>query len=316
MSQHTLIDWTDSTINGSSGCDGCELFTPDASGIDADAGCYAKWLHERRLARSFPDKYAVTFDQVRMIPGRYMQAARWPSLWGKDRPDKPWMNGRPRHIFVGDMGDFLSEAVTDEFLERELLGAIRSPQGQRHVWQLLTKRPGRLAALSEKWGGLPANVVAMTTVTNQRTAEVRIPKLLNVKCENRGLSVEPLWGPIELYGMSAGGGRGVLGADCIEWVICGGESKVTKARRPIPLRTVWARSLRDQCKAAGVDFFFKQWGEFLPFDQCGPSGIKMPLVDAMNYAQTGAPVRLGTEKAGRLLDGSQHNGMPNVEATA
>lgn len=340
MGKHTLIGWSNSTINGSSGCDGCELWS------GGDGSCYAAQVHLQRLALSLPDLYAPTFDEVRMILGRFQRAANWGPLTPDEWKDKPWFEGRPRHIFVGDMGDFLSRAVTDEFLKRELLGAITSKNGRRHVWQLLTKHPARLAELSEKWGGLPDNVIAMTTVTSQRTADLRIPDLLRVRCKWRGLSVEPLLEAVELNGHDYVIGEGLsegidwltgktsqqssifggdtmpwLDRDCydwatekyayreprIHWVICGGESG-PNAR---PMHPDWARSLRDQCKAAGVPFFFKQWGEHMPAGDC----------DIMNRAMWKPPVivdeanmvRVGKRVAGRLLDGVEHSGMPEVQ---
>lgn len=238
----TNIGWTHSTINGSSGCDGCELWN------DLTHTCYAGQVHQNRLALSLPHIYARNFGEVRMIPGRFEQAAKWGLPSPAENADKPWFVGQPRHIFVGDMGDFLSDAVTDDFLERELLAAVTSKAGQRHVWQWLTKRPARLAQLSEKWGGLPDNVVAMTTVTNQRTAAVRIPELLKVRCAVRGISAEPLLGPVDLTEW--------IYTKPLHWVIVGGESG-TKCR---PMDPQWARTLRDHCASAGVAFFFKQWG--------------------------------------------------------
>lgn len=246
MAEKTELPWCDSTINGSSGCDGCELWN------DAVKSCYAGNLHETRLYPSFkdthPELYAPSFDDVRMIPGRFEQAAKWSDLRGTERKAKPWLNGWPRCIFVGDMGDFLSRGVTDEFLKKELLGAITSKPGQRHFWMLLTKRPSRLARLSEEWGGLPDNCIAMTTITTQKTAGVRIPELLKVRCRWLGLSCEPLLGPMDLSKW--------LSSGKISWVICGGESG-PHAR---PCNGSWIRSIKDQCLAAGVACFVKQMG--------------------------------------------------------
>lgn len=276
MGRETNIEWCDSTINGSSGCDGCELWSPQKR------TCYAGVLQQNRLSKSMPKLYDVDFRKVRMIPGRYAQAASWSDLRGVDRPDKPWLNGKPRCIFVGDMGDTFSRDVTDDYLTRELLGAITSKQGQRHFWMLLTKRPRRLAELSVKWGGLPENVMAMTTVTDQKTANIRVPQLLQVKCHWRGLSCEPLLGPVDLMDLPFGGpcescehpvsmnsltGYTVCKGLCdgpelarIDWVIAGGESG-TNAQ---PMHPHWARNLRDDCGEYGVPFFFKQWGAYAP----------------------------------------------------
>lgn len=308
----TKIEWTDSTINPTSGCDGCELYRPDPLGEDAKATCYAREVHVNRLAHSYPDLYSSRFDVVREIPGRMLQAANWSDLAGAERKDKPWMNGCPRHIFVGDMGDVFSAAVSMEFLKNEVIKAIESKNGRRHVWQLLTKRPERMAELSEQLGGLPENVVAMTTVTNQRTADIRIPHLQRVKAHTRGLSIEPMRGPVSIQMFTHGCGiredKTTYRIPGIDWVIAGGES----GHRAQPMHPDWARSLRDECAAAGVAFFFKQWGEWLaclPPDQWlgeDPSGYRVEVHHDSYF------VRVGKASAGRLLDGVEHNGMPEV----
>ena len=77
-----------------------------------------------------------------MIPGRMETAARAPSLAGQIRPDKPWLNGLPRLIFISDMSDALSEDVTFEYLETEVIDAVAGDRGSEHNWLWLTKRPG------------------------------------------------------------------------------------------------------------------------------------------------------------------------------
>ncbi len=302
MGKNTNIEWCDSTINGTSGCDGCELWNTQTR------TCYAGNLQTQRLSKSLPKLYSADFSEVRMIPGRYAQAASWSDLRGTERPQKPWLNGLPRMIFVGDLGDTFSRAVTDDFLTRELLGAITSKQGQRHFWLLLTKRPKRLASIAKKWGGLPDNVMAMTTVTSQNTASSRVSDLLEVPCKWRGLSCEPLLGPLEIFDTATGWPFYDLeGLRTLHWVIAGGESG-PKAR---PMHPDWARSLRDQCTDANVPFFFKQWGEYQHFDasECRTDLSKDTLISG--DLKTGF-LRVGKAKAGRLLDGREHNGFPNL----
>lgn len=93
MGDKTNISWCDSTVNPTSGCDGCELFNPLRP---ASATCYAKGIHENRLARSYPDKYAAAFENVRLVPGRMAKAAAMSDMRGKPRRGKPWLNGKPR----------------------------------------------------------------------------------------------------------------------------------------------------------------------------------------------------------------------------
>lgn len=338
MGRDTLIGWCDSTINGSSGCDGCELWNGEVR------TCYAGTLQTARLSKSMPSLYSANFAEVRMIPGRFAQAASWSDLRGTDRPDKPWLNGMPRCIFVGDMGDFLSKAVTDEFLEREMLGAITSKQGQRHFWMLLTKRPLRLAMLSKKWGGLPDNVMAMTTVTSQKTADVRLPHLMRVQCRWRGVSMEPLLEAVEIRPFLYLGERTrmcpvcafatnrsretlcpndgtPLGPDvALDWVIVGGESG-SDAR---PMHPAWPRSLREQCHPRKVPLFFKQWGIWQPQETWSYTQTPQVAIDATGkqVPHDVAPQDVGgqrfiyTGKKGtdRLLDGVQHDGFPNLGA--
>ncbi len=316
MGRKTKIEWCDSTVNGSSGCDGCELWNEDVR------SCYAGNLQTARLSKSMPALYSANFKEVRMIPGRYAQAAAWSDLLGTERPDKPWLNGKPRCIFVGDMGDTFSRKVTDEYLTRELLGAMTSKQGLRHFWMLLTKRPKRLASLAKQWGGLPDNAMAMTTVTSQRTADLRVSDLLEVPCKWRGLSVEPLLEHVrlDLDGRcpQCRGAEGYeecqfcareygdkVAVDRIHWVICGGESGGQKAR---PMHPEWVRTVRDDCEVYDVPFFFKQWGEYASVSEVEGAGVHHSFEDGA----TGR--RVGKAKAGRLLDGTEHNGFPEIEA--
>ncbi len=254
MSKETKIEWCDSTVNPTSGCDGCELWNGKSV-----RSCYAGNLHETRLSASHPDKYARSFLEVRMIPGRMTAAANWNDLSGADRPDKPWLSGKPRHIFIGDMGDIMSKAVTDDYLRREVFDVMTSTNGSRHIWIVLTKLPARLANLSEAWGGLPSNCIAMTTVTNQRTLNLRVPELLRVNARRHGLSCEPLLGPINIPDEYLfNDPRGFLRS--INWIIAGGES----GSNPRPMHPSWPESIGQSCFAHCIPFFFKQWGRYRP----------------------------------------------------
>lgn len=266
MGRHTKIQWCDSTVNGSTGCDGCELWKlvpalstdhrPKMGGT-----CYAGVFHENRLAKSLPRLYASDFTEVRLAPGRIAAAANWSDLTGQSRADKPWLDGWPRTIFVGDMGDFLSEAVTFEYLRAELIDNVVSDRGRRHIWMLLTKRPHRLAmmarVLREQGLDWPRNLWTGTSITNR--ASLRRINPLRTISATRFLSMEPLIadpGRIDLTGISL--------------VIVGGESGPDA--RPFDLQ--WARSVRDQCRVAGVPFFLKQYGA-VPVD----AGRRIDLSD-------------------------------------
>jgi protein gp37 len=205
------INWCDSTISPTTGCEGCELW----NGRDVRI-CYAGQLHETRLAKSLPTLYAPKFQDVRLAPGRMKKAAGWSDLRGQERPDKPWLNGLPRLIFVGAMGDFASKSISFDYFKEEMIAAIDSKQGRRHMWLLLTKQPRRLAEWSADLGGLPDNCMAMTTVTTQATLWPRLSDLSLVKCKWRGVSAEPLLGPLDL---SVGNYLGGMECYCGDFIV-------------------------------------------------------------------------------------------------
>jgi protein gp37 len=150
---------------------------------------------------------------------------------------------RPRRIFVNSMSDFFHEDVPIEVIHRAFAVMTATPQ---HSYQILTKRADRLRRLASSltW---PANVWMGVSIENQ-TYAFRANRLREVPATIRFLSVEPLLGPV------------TLDLTGIHWVIVGGESG-PDAR---PLDPAWARRVRDQCLAAGVPFFFKQWGGRTP----------------------------------------------------
>jgi len=153
-----------------------------------------------------------------------------------------WM--QPRLIFVNSMSDLFHEAIPEEFIRRtfEVMG-----QADRHIFQILTKRAERLATLAPHlpW---PPNIWQGVSVENARYTW-RIAYLQAVPSTIRFLSIEPLLGPIPR-----------LPLEKIHWVIVGGES----GPRHRPVDSAWVREIRDQCLAADVPFFFKQWGGHTP----------------------------------------------------
>jgi protein gp37 len=214
---------------------------------------------------------------------------------------------------------------------------------------LLTKRPeNALRMVPLHWlkmdGKWPAWVWIGTTVEDQEHADKRIPELLKVPARVRFLSVEPLLGPIDLRAIRDGSWHDQEGADFydslrgsayhsdgrhalgngprVSWVIVGGESG-TNAR---PMHPDWVRKVRDQCVAAGVPFFFKQWGEWLPFydrDVDDPDWRNVPKTDGRKTIRVnlaggqgfhGERVvcsrKVGKKNAGRVLDGRTSDEVP------
>jgi protein gp37 len=226
-----------------------------------------------------------------------------------------------------------SESPCDEFPRPWLtLGDVRGRLfGLIHDtpnldWLLLTKRPQNIVdmiadslvgcGLQWPW----KNVWLGTSVEDQATADLRVPQLLRVPAAVRFLSAEPLLGPINLdanrMGVRPWHDEPWLGVD---WVIVGGESG-PKAR---PMHPDWARSIRDQCQAAGVPFHFKQWGEHAPWDaerdagQSGGlwvsrSGESFPKTDSLTQPGYCLLRRANKQAAGRLLDGREWNEFPEV----
>jgi protein gp37 len=221
-------------------------------------------------------------------------------------------------------------------------------------WLLLTKRIGNAhAMLNEacrkvlgnsvcgwsdnplKSGPILENVWIGATIVKQHEADRDIPKLLAVPAAKRFLSIEPLLGPIDLnyaFGIPTGAGRGScpmrlagiapeglrpIGQHHLHWVIAGGESG-PGAR---PMHPAWVRSLRDQCEAAGVSFFFKQWGEWQPRDHA-TTGADPEQEQAYLRADATEPgqllsgdcmqfSRIGKKAAGCILDGRTWDEVPD-----
>ena len=213
------------------------------------AHCYAKRFAER--FRGVPGHPYERGFEVMERPERLEQPLRWK---------------RPRTIFVNSMSDLFHEEVARDFAAAVF--AVMEQAGW-HTFQVLTKRPDRAAALAPSlpW---PPNVWLGVSVENQRWT-TRIEALRAIPAAVRFLSCEPLLGPLD------------LDLEGIGWVIAGGES----GPRARPMDIAWARSVRDQCLASGVPFFFKQWGEH------GPGGR-----------------REGKKRAGRLLDGRTWDEAP------
>jgi len=207
-------------------------------------------------------------------------------------------------VFVCSWGDFFIEEA-DPWRDEAWAVMRKRPD---LIWILLTKRienvRGRLPA---DWGDGWPNVIGMVTAENQKWADHDIPILINLPFRWKGISIEPMLGPIDLD--KTCGPTWCWRAE-ISWIICGGESG-PGAR---PMHPDWPKVLRDQCGNMEIPFFMKQWGEW-----CWPE--QMPddtylEIDAQ-YGQTmGAenePYRVGKKKAGRLLDGKEWNQFPDMK---
>lgn len=194
-------------------------------------------------------------------------------------------------------------------------------------WLLLTKRVGNIQKmLPDGWNGGWQNVSLGISVVNQEEANRDIPKLLRIPACARFLSMEPLLGPVNLFlPLGAHNFAGfpedfaewteqrrqawfseqaratyITQCECIDWVIVGGESG-PNAR---PMHPHWARDLRDQCVAARVPFFFKQWGEYVSVSEVAGEGPHFVFPDHSTVR------RVGKKNAGRALDGRTWDEIP------
>lgn len=175
-------------------------------------------------------------------PRRLFDVEHWqePLVWNRQAEKQ----GHRRSVFCASMADVFEEHPQLDSERLKLWDLIaRTPWLN---WQLLTKRPENVLAMSP-WGETwPDNVWVGTSVGLQKRAEERVPFLLEVPAVVRFLSCEPLLGPLDLTPWLAQ----------LQWVISGGESG-SKAR---PMDLAWPCALRDQCQQAGVPYFFKQIG--------------------------------------------------------
>lgn len=290
MAENSKIEWTDHTFNPWIGC------TKVSPGCDH---CYAEaW--DRRFAVS---GHAMRWGDKALRTRTSAANWRLPLKWDKQSE----ADGVRRKVFCASLADVFDNAVPPEW--RAALFALIA--GTPHLdWLLLTKRIGNVAKMIEAPGmqkcGLPPNVWLGATVVDQEEADRDIPKLLAVPARVRFLSIEPMLGPIDLdAALWRYEGPMHIRREALHWVICGGESGAG-AR---PISPDWARRLRDQCKAAGVAFLFKQWGEWLPMlgQAEGVSvGKKATTPDGWIVGWA------GKKSAGRSLDGAHHDQFPNA----
>lgn len=369
MSDGSKIEWCDTTWNPVTGC------TKISQGCK---NCYAAELHDRRhraylRGAKLPEQYAKPFSEIQLHPERLEMPLHWrkprrifvnstSDLFHEDVPDYfigmvfAVMALAPHHTFMiltkrPDRMVKIFERSSGEFWGTVRVNLLRRaypmPDDERSIFPL-------------------PNVWLGVSIENQAAADERIPLLLQTPAAVRFVSCEPLLGPVDLtslYGQisigehedlavdglsgryaAAWSGRDTLtkkplneiGAGKLDWVIVGGESG-PNAR---PMHPDWARSIRDQCQAAGVPFFFKQWGEWYPaaaqYDDddfmdkldfgthcicLGNRGTKFreEWGDREEYWCGYQPdpaqnpwfmERIGKKAAGRLLDGVEWNEYP------
>lgn len=228
----TGIAWTSATWNPLQGC------AHVSAGCDR---CYAAKLIATRMADLYPG-LATGKPGANGVRYRFNnKIVLLPEDLGQPLQDRT-----PRRYFVNSMSDLFHKNVPDDFIEAVFQVMEKA---HWHVFQVLTKRPERMASFSQKYlkhKEPSSNIWLGTSAENQEAFDKRIPHLRKTKAAVRWLSCEPLLGPIRFDA-----------ADAIDWVVVGGESD--SGRR---MEKPWATQLRDQCAESGIPYFFKQWGSF------------------------------------------------------
>lgn len=290
--QNTKIQWCDHTFNPWIGC------TKVSPACD---NCYAEQMAARfNMAKWGNDERVLTSQGSWKNPKRWdKRTAGIFKAWERAKSMRRMTDKQLESIgfikpvnpkvFCGSMCDVFDNQVPQRWREYLFSLIEETP----HLdWLLLTKRianantyiRAHIAELkdpiADHWA-TPDNIWVGATVCNQEEANRDIPKLLDTPAAKRFLSIEPMLGAIDLTRWLEWAGldtdRG-LSNPGIDWVIVGGES----GRNARPLHPLWVTSIRDQCKAAGVPFFFKQWGEWAPrYDGWFtlPSGEDLATVD-------------------------------------
>lgn len=333
MGEKSAIEWTDATVNFWWGCTkvgpGCDHCYAETWAKRTGGGLWGVGEPRRKI------KSAVAL--IHRLDNDY-------SWWSADHNIGQIHPTAHRRVFIQSMSDLFDTEVPLEWFAEAWQHITAC---NRLAIQIVTKRISvvekRLAAIGGSW---PKHAGLIISVVNQAEADRDIPRLLALKAKLGipwvGLSIEPMLGPIDLnhvkfydhiteYGGREAGWESALnglrydiwadddedpmtpGHPKLDWVIAGGESG-SKAR---PIHPDWVRSLRDQCAAADVPFLFKQWGEWEPLGENGngfwPSdeGGCIRLTIDGERSQQGWPMqRVGKKRAGRVLDGVQHDGLP------
>lgn len=362
MADKTGIAWADATINP---CAGCSPVSP------ACDHCYAARMAHRLAANiKIPPYFAGLTDdagkwtgKVNLHPHLMKQVLRW------QKPRKIFVGSMTDLFHEAVPDEFLDQVFAYMALapQHTFLLLTKRPERMRAFFERCKaanwnnvrdaiNHPS-LCGQGDRKGSLETplpNVWLGVTIENQAMADARVPILLETPAAKRFVSIEPMLGEIalddvdeknwlnpecwgdcacdSLFGFDPGcrrnGGDGNLTRK-LDWVICGGETG-PGAR---PMHPDWIRSLRDQCGAAGVPFFFKQWGEWLPVDQDGapgPAAKECSLPPSKTHwmgrsgkhrpAGTGRRtedvlmLRVGKHAAGRLLDGQEWNEFPEVRS--
>ena len=305
MAEISKIAWTKSTWNPWIGCTKISVTHGELQG--GCDNCYAERQDARKVFGG-ATHFGTGVPRMRTSIQNWNQVRRW----NKAAPNTEFA-GRKGFwpVFCASLADIFDNEVPDEW-RRDFWALVKECSNLTFI--IVTKRVGNVEKmLPPDWGGGYPNVWLMITVVNQVEANRDISKLLKVPAVMRGLSVEPMLGPVDLRlwlgidhrSPASRWERGGVNQG-LHWVVSGGESG-NNAR---PMHADWARTLRGQCAAAGVPYLFKQWGEWVPM-MGHAQGV--PVREEKHTHQDGTIMGwAGKEAAGRRLDGVLHDEFPSL----
>lgn len=350
----TKIEWAQSVWNPTRGCSkvshGCN-------------NCYAiRMAH--RLAHM-----PATAQRYAGLAKKTEHGLEWTGTVATDESALhiPVKNKKPTIYFVDSMSDIFHASVPFAFIDRIFAAMAASPQ---HVFIVLTKRPEQafkwfnyqdkewanegmqgteriryqalhtlgINILAENFAWPLPNVIMGVSIESQKYIE-RLHWLVRIPAATRCISAEPLLGELDLHFTRIAFEKAsedflnlptkdlLYPKGSIDWVIAGGESG-PGAR---PCNFGWATKLQQQCKKAGIAFFFKQWGEYLPLCEwykkpfftknktIYTANERGQAVDVYDYYKTAEKItdentfyKVGKKLAGSLLNGQQYRQLPEV----
>jgi protein gp37 len=318
MVENSAIEWCDHTFNP---WEGCQKVSP---GCDH---CYAEARNQR-----FGGGTATNWGPG--APRRRTSAANWskPHRWQRDALEFYGLHGRRQRVFCSSLADVFDNVV-DPSWRADLWQMIRETPGLD--WLLLTKRPQNIRKmLPPFWDEIRHSVWLGTSTENMEEADRRVSWMMQgiARPAVWFLSVEPMLEPMSFRWAKWHPIKSKIATDhldglrLLDWIIVGGESG-PDAR---PLHPDWVRTIRDECKEAGVAFLFKQWGEWTPGENV-PASVEGRRHSAHYWAdewQVGSTnmsdpedgwmdepdvYRIGKKLAGRSLDGITHDEFPEVK---
>ncbi|BAQ44345.1 bacteriophage protein gp37 [Methylobacterium aquaticum] len=304
MAENSTIEWTHHTW---SPWIGCQKVSP------ACDGCYAEHLMDTRMGRV---EWGPHGERSRTSAAYWRQ----PLAWNRAAAAA----GRVERVFPSLCDPF--DNRVEPTWRRDFFDLIRATPNL--MWLLLSKRVQNAVDMCEAAGGLPENAAIGGTAEDQENANRVVRHLKHARAYLDPafifLSMEPLlegvcllqadairWHPGGTYDDGGQPGYDEPSPDrheCVDWVITGGETDQGK-HKARPSHPDWFRQIRDACAAAGVPYLHKQNGEWVDADSLPSEALED--YDIRGLTADGV-ARVGKKHSGRLLDGVEHNGFPEV----